>query len=222
MERGNARFEWQRRREFSPAAFFRRLAFPVVLENFEKFPIFLFTNVFFRAIVKSLYYLEGGCPHIYQYRFKNKNISANYSVYRHCQQRRCRDCVYGRRIYGIGHRHPCSFRHYYSRWRVLLSWISSWLLYGFGELIEKTTEIAKNTANFTLAEKKTGSSGEHSMGTYSQNKSVDAEKPVEEPYDPLTQYRCICTKINDLNSEKCYYCGRPTKMVLNMIKKRSN
>ena len=28
----------------------------------------------------------------------------------------------------------------------LISWISSWLLYGFGELIVKTTEIAKNTA----------------------------------------------------------------------------
>ena len=28
----------------------------------------------------------------------------------------------------------------------LWSWISSWGLYGFGELIEKTTEIAKNTA----------------------------------------------------------------------------
>ena len=28
----------------------------------------------------------------------------------------------------------------------LVSWISSWFLYGFGELIEKTTEIAKNTA----------------------------------------------------------------------------
>lgn len=28
----------------------------------------------------------------------------------------------------------------------LISWISSWFLYGFGELIEKTTEIAWNTA----------------------------------------------------------------------------
>ena len=28
----------------------------------------------------------------------------------------------------------------------LLSWISSWFMYGFGELIEKTTEIAKNTS----------------------------------------------------------------------------
>ena len=29
----------------------------------------------------------------------------------------------------------------------LLSWIGSWVLYGFGELIDKTTEISKNTAN---------------------------------------------------------------------------
>ena len=29
----------------------------------------------------------------------------------------------------------------------ICSWISSWLLYGFGELIENTTEIAKNTKN---------------------------------------------------------------------------
>ena len=27
----------------------------------------------------------------------------------------------------------------------LFAWISSWLLYGFGELIEKTSEIASNT-----------------------------------------------------------------------------
>jgi hypothetical protein len=29
----------------------------------------------------------------------------------------------------------------------LLSWISAWLTYGFGELIEKATEIEKNTGN---------------------------------------------------------------------------
>ena len=29
---------------------------------------------------------------------------------------------------------------------VVLSWISTWVLYGFGELIIKTTEIADNTA----------------------------------------------------------------------------
>ena len=28
---------------------------------------------------------------------------------------------------------------------VLTSWIGTWMLYGFGELIEKTTEIAENT-----------------------------------------------------------------------------
>lgn len=27
----------------------------------------------------------------------------------------------------------------------IIAWISSWLLYGFGELISKTTEIARNT-----------------------------------------------------------------------------
>ena len=27
----------------------------------------------------------------------------------------------------------------------ILSWVSSWLLYGFGELIDKTSEIARNT-----------------------------------------------------------------------------
>ncbi|MDR1328063.1 MAG: SHOCT domain-containing protein [Oscillospiraceae bacterium] len=28
----------------------------------------------------------------------------------------------------------------------LVSWIASWFMYGFGELIEKTAEIARNTA----------------------------------------------------------------------------
>jgi len=31
----------------------------------------------------------------------------------------------------------------------LVSWIGSWFMYGFGELIQKTTEIARNTAKST-------------------------------------------------------------------------
>lgn len=30
---------------------------------------------------------------------------------------------------------------------ILVSWISSWTLYGFGEIIEKLCEIAENTRN---------------------------------------------------------------------------
>ena len=36
----------------------------------------------------------------------------------------------------------------------LMSWISSWFMYGFGELIEKTTEIAKNTSFADSGQKK--------------------------------------------------------------------
>jgi len=36
----------------------------------------------------------------------------------------------------------------------LTSWISSWFMYGFGELIEKTTEIAKNTSFADSGQKK--------------------------------------------------------------------
>jgi hypothetical protein len=39
----------------------------------------------------------------------------------------------------------------------LLSWISSWTLYGFGELIEKTTEIARNTAATSVQKEKISS-----------------------------------------------------------------
>ena len=28
----------------------------------------------------------------------------------------------------------------------IVAWVASWLLYGFGELVDKTSEIAKNTA----------------------------------------------------------------------------
>jgi len=35
----------------------------------------------------------------------------------------------------------------------LASWISSWFTYGFGELIEKTSEIAANTARAASADK---------------------------------------------------------------------
>lgn len=31
----------------------------------------------------------------------------------------------------------------------LVAWVSSWLLYGFGELIDKVTEIACNTRGYT-------------------------------------------------------------------------
>ena len=34
----------------------------------------------------------------------------------------------------------------------LISWVSSFFTYGFGELIEKTTEIARNTKNGVKAE----------------------------------------------------------------------
>ncbi|MDR0325997.1 MAG: zinc ribbon domain-containing protein [Oscillospiraceae bacterium] len=36
----------------------------------------------------------------------------------------------------------------------LMSWISSWFMYGFGELIEQTTRIAKNTSFDDSGQKK--------------------------------------------------------------------
>lgn len=36
----------------------------------------------------------------------------------------------------------------------LISWIGSWFMYGFGELIEKTTDIAKNTTKDSSTEAK--------------------------------------------------------------------
>ena len=33
----------------------------------------------------------------------------------------------------------------------LISWVSSWALYGYGELIAKTSEIAENTARMASA-----------------------------------------------------------------------
>ena len=61
----------------------------------------------------------------------------------------------------------------------LMSWISSWFMYGFGELIEKTTEIAKNT----------------SFSDSGQKKSFEMT--------------CKCGTKNESDMKFCQNCGEP-------------
>jgi hypothetical protein len=75
------------------------------------------------------------------------------------------------------------------------SWVSSCLIYGFGELIEATKNNVKS------------------------DKAINYKKTIDDSFNPLTHYRCICTKINELSSENCFSCGRRTKVVLDIQNK---
>ena len=63
----------------------------------------------------------------------------------------------------------------------LISWISSWLLYGFGELIEKTCEVAYNTNSIDKKVAKLASNAnndERNSFNFSNN-TAKAEKKAE-------------------------------------------
>jgi len=78
----------------------------------------------------------------------------------------------------------------------LISWISSWFWYGFGELIEKTSEIEYNTR----ANKNSGL--QSSNLSNSGNRSIVGNK---------LQKRCKrCKKEVDDDYSACPYCGNDT------------
>ncbi len=84
----------------------------------------------------------------------------------------------------------------------LIAWISSWLLYGFGELIEKTCEIAKNT-------KKT----EPSTATNNIQIQKEQTKKVETPEDDnYLDYICpqcdqIISFVKGTKETECPWCN---------------
>jgi membrane-bound ClpP family serine protease len=63
----------------------------------------------------------------------------------------------------------------------LISWISAWFMYGFGELIEKTTAIEKNTRN----------------GNFTSEVTTNA----------LSSDNWICNKCNHTNRKMALFCN---------------
>ena len=58
----------------------------------------------------------------------------------------------------------------------IVAWVSSWLLYGFGEIIDKLCEIAKNTAGAQSKVGATANSGK-TVNTANQGNSAEASVP---------------------------------------------
>ena len=95
----------------------------------------------------------------------------------------------------------------------LSSWISSFLLYGFGELIDNTQEIAKNTKRMAQLEGLKGE-GESSQNTFvEESEEVKVDDDLD--YDPENIARedeCpACFHKISKTDHVCSYCGRKLK-----------
>lgn len=109
----------------------------------------------------------------------------------------------------------------------LVAWVGSWILYGFGEIIVKVTEIEHNT-NITYQSSK---SKEHTSNHNSEIKKEIAQEntapkkpqPVSREYFTQAELELkekyidiICPHCNEEvsfeksnNIEECYFCGKP-------------
>jgi hypothetical protein len=95
----------------------------------------------------------------------------------------------------------------------LVAWVSSWLLYAFGELVEKTTKNEQNTAKMVVLL-------ESVRRAQSTQVAQEGEKPVQEAAKPtaevlLTMEDCWfckgCRTRNLRNRPRCWRCGKPYK-----------
>ena len=84
----------------------------------------------------------------------------------------------------------------------LVAWVSSWLLYAFGELVEKTAKNEENTAEMVKL-----------LRGMQRKESQSAEKINTAPAPKLTMddvwYCGNCGKRNLSNHNKCWGCGQP-------------
>ena len=89
----------------------------------------------------------------------------------------------------------------------VLSWLCSLCLYGFGELIEKVSEIARNTG-----------SGIKPM----EQKKTNAQQNTETKEERMTEEDCVLVKCPDCGAElyfdkeismaECQHCGAEIKL----------
>lgn len=82
-----------------------------------------------------------------------------------------------------------------------LFWISSWMLYGFGELIEKATEIAENTAGYRYANKSQSNKSMPKTEQMSNKKTTefDSKKPTIKP-----TFLDLLTKLPEIKKDKYF------------------
>lgn len=98
-----------------------------------------------------------------------------------------------------------------------VSWVSSWLLYGFGELIDNTTYIAGKVANLNSTSAApsvpnvnrsgyNGYSGTTNYGTASTNAGYTTSNANA---GTVTTWTCgYCHSVNNGTSSQCRNCGR--------------
>ena len=88
---------------------------------------------------------------------------------------------------------------------VLFSWISSWFLYGFGEIIDKLQDVERNTRQ-TAENART-------KGTNTPSASANTS-----PTDNAVQHTLTCPHChipNRTNRTICWYCGKELPQVNN-------
>lgn len=98
------------------------------------------------------------------------------------------------------------------------SWISSWVLYGFGELIENTAFIAAGVKKLNGAKEddETAAETDENVGVKERNASfivhrsderLSRKTPPEEMPEP---FKCsVCQNV--ISKNPCPYCGHNTK-----------
>lgn len=102
---------------------------------------------------------------------------------------------------------------------VLISWVSSFALYGFGELIEKVSQMDRCMRELREEKKSQSVQGQVFVQRWVEqpaqaHEDKAAEKRnetyVETPkYEELKDWRCYyCKTLNDKESKKCKYCGQ--------------
>ena len=91
---------------------------------------------------------------------------------------------------------------------IMFSWISTWILYGFGELIENTNSIAFNCheLNYKIAKSKP-SEIKNSNATVINNQSGAHKKAPD-----ATGWECTCGRMNPPYQRSCV-CGATKQSV---------
>ncbi len=89
----------------------------------------------------------------------------------------------------------------------LFSWISCWLLYGFGEIIEAVDDIRSNTYKINK-ELQTFSQQMQSVPTYSQLTEQPTQKETSKSAEKINTWTCSkCGKKNESTFNYCNSCG---------------
>ena len=99
----------------------------------------------------------------------------------------------------------------------IADFLLSLLLYGIGSILESINDAKESNDKqykeimHLLRDDKVSLPGNSIVPVISKRESSGS-------FDPLNQYRCICTYVNDLSNENCYHCDRPKNIVLEIQK----